>query len=153
MPKKHKWSLKDPAKFVSTWEGFRSEAYLDTLASPNVWTIAFGHTGPDVWPGKRVTRVQGLKLLARDLRWAAKVVKDSVHVPITIRQRMALISLAFNIGGGAFATSTLVRVLNEKRYKAAANEFLKWKFAGGVAIPGLLNRRRAERWMFTHPNA
>lgn len=153
MKRKHKrrWSLRWPARFVAKWEGWRPEAYLDTIANPPVWTVGFGHTGKDVYKGLRISRTKGIRLLTQDLRHAARAVKTYVHVPITVRIRMALISLAFNIGVGAFAKSTLVRKLNNRNYKGAANEFLKWKFAGGVVIPGLLNRRRAERWMFTHP--
>lgn len=154
-----KWRLNYAAKFVSRWEGFSAEAYLDTLASPAVWTIGYGHTGPifkggrwrEIQAGDTITRRQALKYLTKDLRTAARAVRQSVHVPITVRQRMALISLCFNIGVGAFQSSTLVKKLNAKDYRGAANEFPKWKFAGGVPVLGLLNRRRLERWMFTHP--
>jgi len=32
--------------------------------------------------------------------------------------------------------------------QAAANEFLRWHFAGGVSMDGLLRRREAERLLF-----
>lgn len=156
-----RWKLDYPAKFVAPWEGEVLTAYLDTIANPAVWTIAYGHTGPirdprtgrlrSIREGDQVSRRYALRLLASDLRFASREVARLVDVPLTIRQRMALISLLHNIGAGAFASSTLLRKLNAGDYRAAANEFLKWKFAGGQVIPGLLNRRRAERWMFTHP--
>jgi lysozyme len=154
-----KWKLTWAAKFVAQWEGISLTAYLDTIASPPVLTIGAGHTGPiykegrwrEIRKGDRISRRAVMKYLAKDLQTAAKAVNQSVHVPITVRQRMALISLAFNIGVGAFQASTLVRKLNNRNYRGAANEFLAWKYAGGQVIPGLLNRRRAERWMFTHP--
>lgn len=156
-----RWSLSWPARFVARWEGELLTAYLDTIASPAVWTIGYGHTGPirdprtgrmrPIREGDRISRRYAVKLLAADLRFAAREVARLVKVPITVRQRMALISLLHNIGPGAFAASTLLRKLNAGDYRGAANEFLRWKFAGGQVIPGLLNRRRAERWMFTHP--
>lgn len=31
---------------IAKWEGFRAEAYL---CPAGVWTIGYGHTGPDVF--------------------------------------------------------------------------------------------------------
>lgn len=159
--KGRRWSLSWPARFTAKWEGIVLTAYLDTIASPPVYTIGAGHTGlirdpktgrlRPIRAGDRISYRYAMRLLAQDLRHSARAVNRAVKVPITVRQRMALISLAFNVGTSAFAGSTLVRKLNSRNYKGAANEFLKWKYAGGVAIPGLLNRRRAERWMFANP--
>lgn len=158
--KRVRWRLAWPARFVAKWEGFVPEAYLDTIASPPVWTIGYGHTGPirgadgrlrPIRAGDRVNRAYAMTLLAADLREAARAVRAGVHVPITVRQRIALISFAFNCGTGAFLSSTLLRKLNAGDYRGAANELPKWSHAGGVVVQGLLNRRRAERWLMTHP--
>lgn len=146
-----RWSLLWAAKFVAKWEGFLPHAYLDTIASPPVWTIGYGHTGPDVHAGMYVTKAEALRLLSHDLRVAARAVKQNIHVKLAVRQRMALISLAFNCGAGAVAGSTLQAKLNAGDYHGAADEFLKWSHAGGVVVEGLLNRRKNERWMFLHP--
>lgn len=145
-----RWSLRFAAKFVAKWEGFLSHAYLDTIANPPVWTIGFGHTG-DVHPGEVVSREEAEAILARDLHDAAAAVARAVKVPITIRQRMALISIAFNCGPGVLEGTKLITALNARRYREAADHFLEWSHAGGVVVQGLLNRRRAERWMFLHP--
>src|SRR5581483_8052554 len=34
------------------------------------WTIGYGHTGPDVYPGLEITKAQAEDLLAKDLRSA-----------------------------------------------------------------------------------
>lgn len=146
-----RWSLLWAAKFVAKWEGFLPHAYLDTIAVPAVWTIGYGHTGPDVHAGMVVSKAEALRLLAHDLRMAARAVKSGIHVKLAVRQRMALISLAFNCGGGAVVGSTLAAKLNAHDYKGAADCFLEWDHAGGVVVEGLLNRRKAERWMFLHP--
>lgn len=143
-----RWSLMWAAKFVAKWEGFLPDAYLDTIAVPNVWTIAFGHTGSDVHPGDHVTKARGLVLLTRDLRTAARAVARNIHVKLSTRQRMALISIAFNCGPGAVEGSSLQRDLNAGNYRAAADRFLEWDHAGGVVVEGLKNRREAERAMF-----
>lgn len=148
---KKPWSLMWVAKFVARWEGFLPHAYLDTIASPEVWTIGYGHTGPDVHAGMVVGKAEALRLLAHDLRMAARAVKSGIHVKLAVRQRMALISLAFNCGAGAVVGSTLAAKLNAGDYRGAAECFLEWDHAGGVVVEGLLNRRKAEKWMFEHP--
>lgn len=144
------WSLTWAARFVAKWEGLLLTAYLDTVASPPVYTIGYGHTGPDVHAGQRITKRRALALLTRDLRDAARAVRQNIHVKLTARQRIALISLVFNCGPAAVVGSTLAAKLNAGNYGGAADEFLKWSHAGGVVVEGLLNRRKAERWMFTH---
>lgn len=67
-------------------------------------------------------------------------------VSLTDNERAALVSLVFNIGTGAFEKSTLRRKLLAGDKAAAADEFLRWKFAGGE--PVLLARRARERQLF-----
>jgi lysozyme len=139
------------ARFVAKWEGFLDHAYLDTIASPAVWTIAYGHTGKDVHAGMHVSKREGLRLLSHDLRMAARAVKEGIHVKLAVRQRIALISIAFNCGAGAVVGSTLAAKLNAGNYQGAADCFLEWDHAGGEVVEGLKRRREAERWMFLHP--
>lgn len=142
------WKLAWAARFVAKWEGFSAKAYWDSLG--NVWTIGYGHTGSDVHPGEVISKATAISLLTHDLRYASRAVKRLVHVPLTVRQRIALISFTFNLGAGALEESTLLRELNKKHYRIAANEFLKWDHAGGVKVLGLTRRREAERWLFLH---
>jgi lysozyme len=146
---KERWSLIWAARFVARWEGFEAKAYLDEIASPPVWTIGYGHTG-GVRSGQVVTEAEARKLLAEDLRDAARAVAQKVKVPLTVRQRIALISIAFNVGPGVLDGTHLITDLNAGRYKAAADRLLEWNHAGGVVVEGLTRRREAERWMFLH---
>jgi lysozyme len=140
---------------VAKWEGFLPRAYLDTIASPPVWTIFFGHTSaagpPVVHSGDSGTEAEGKRVLADDLRDAAATVAEKVHVRLSVRQRIALISIVFNCGPGVLDDTKIVNALNAKEYREAADHFLEWSHAGGVVVQGLLNRRRAERWMMMHP--
>ncbi len=145
---KAKWSLRQPAEFIAKWEGYLEFPVLDTIASPPVWTAGYGHTGPDVAPGQRWSRAKSLRVLMKDIRSAARAVNRSIGTKLTFRQRAMLISLAFNCGPGAVTGSTLQRKLNARDYKGAGKEFLRWCYAGGVVVPGLLNRRREERAIF-----
>jgi lysozyme len=144
-----RWSLMWAARFVAKWEGFLGTAYLDEIASPPIWTIGYGHTG-GVSSGQTISESEARKLLAGDLRDAARTVEREVKVPLTVRQRIALISITFNCGPGVLANTHLITDLNARRYKEAADRFLEWDHAGGVVVEGLTNRREAERWMFLH---
>lgn len=146
---KRRWSLLWAARFVAKWEGFIPTAYLDTIASPPVWTIGYGHTH-GVRPGQVVTEREARKLLAADLRDAAQAVAAKVKVKLTVRQRIAVISAVFNIGPGLLEGTHFIEALNAKRYAEAANRLLEWDHAGGVVVEGLRNRREAERWLFLH---
>lgn len=147
MRRAHHWSLLWAARFVARWEGFSPVAYYDSLGG--VWTIGYGHTG-GVSSGQRVTKSQATNLLMSDLRWAAAAVNHAVKVPLSVRQRIALISIVFNVGPGVLEGTHLIRALNARDYKAAADRFLEWDHAGGVVVQGLKNRRESERWLFLH---
>lgn len=151
---KRHWSLLWAARFVAKWEGFSPHAYLDTIASPPVFTIGYGHTGEihgrPIRSTDTVTKREARKILAADLRSGAKAVREYVKVSLSVRQRIALISLVFNVGPGVLVGTHLIAALNARHYEAAANRFLEWDHAGGVVVQGLLNRRRAERWLFLH---
>ena len=63
-------------------------------------------------------------------------------------QFSALCSFIYNVGSGAFQRSTARMKLNRKDYLGCADEFLRWKFAGGRPVAGLLRRRVAEKELF-----
>lgn len=148
---KQRWSLLWAARFVAKWEGYLSHAYLDTIASPPVWTIGHGHTH-GVRPGQVVTKAEARKLLAADLRDAARAVDAAVTVRLTARQRIACISAVFNLGPGEILHgSGFITKLNRRDYRGAGDELMRWNHAGGVEVQGLTNRRRAERWLMQHP--
>ncbi|KAB7728419.1 glycoside hydrolase family protein [Rudanella paleaurantiibacter] len=127
-------------------EGIRLNAYK---CPAGVLTIGYGHTGPDVFPGQRITADRANDLLTHDLERFERVVNAVVHVPISQNQFDALVSLAYNIGEGAFAKSTLVRKLNAGAPRAeVAAEFGRWCRAGGNVLPGLVHRRKNEASLF-----
>lgn len=152
-----RWSLLWAARFVAKWEGFLRVATWDTIASPPVLTVGHGHTkyaGPPIpFEGMTVNHAQAQKILAHDLRGAARAVAEHVDVKLTARQRIAIISAVFNLGSGLLVDTDFIRLLNAGKTRAAADELLKWNHAGGVVVEGLTNRRRAERWLLLHPRA
>lgn len=140
-------------KAITEREGVRLKAYQDSVG---IWTIGVGHTSaagaPTVYRGLTITAAQSDEILSRDLTIFEKAVTAAVKVPLSQNEFDALVSLAFNIGAGAFQRSTLVRELNKGNRYGAANQFLAWDkiTAGGKkkASRGLANRRKAERDQF-----
>lgn len=104
-------------------EGKRNKAYLDTVGIP---TIGVGHTGPEVYIGLAWTDQQIEDAFTDDVKRFEDAVNKYVTVPLTQNQFDALVSLAFNIGVGAFSRSSVVKVLNLGLYDMAAAGILSW---------------------------
>ena len=134
---------------ICSFEGLELKAYDDGVG---VWTIGFGTTiYPDsikVKRGDTCTTEQAKAYMAHDLKKFESAVNSAVTVPINQNQFDALVSLAYNIGTGAFSKSTLLKKLNEADYKGAAAQFDVWNKAGGKVMQGLVNRRAVERKLF-----
>lgn len=130
---------------IKRFEGDRLTAYLCPAGK---LTIGYGHTGPDVTPGKKITAEQANSLLIADIDRFAKGVRALVKKSITDNQFSACVSFAYNVGIYAFSKSTLLRLLNAGDIQGAANEFPKWNKANGKPLPGLTARRAAERALF-----
>ncbi len=129
---------------LKSFEGLRLKAYLDAVG---VWTIGYGTTR-GVRPGMQITEAEAEAFLRNDLRIFEQAVLSNVQAPLNSDQFSALVSFTYNVGAGALASSTLRRVLNQKDYQTAANEFLRWNKGGGRELAGLTRRRRAERALF-----
>lgn len=134
--------------FIQGYEKCRLTAYQDSHVPP-IWTIGWGHTGPDVHDGLVWTQqCADLTFAEYDLNYAEHTVTTLVLTPLTQNQFDALVSLVYNIGATAFRLSTLLRLLNTHDYVGASKEFLQWDHSGGVVSSGLLNRRKAEMQIF-----
>lgn len=133
---------------IAKREGFEARAYKP-VAAERFWTIGYGHYGPDVHPGQKISKARALLLLRRDVAAVEATVRRLVRASLTQGEFDALVSLCFNIGAGNFATSTVLRRLNAGDRRAAADAFEMWvKGADGRKLAGLESRRRAERWRF-----
>ena len=128
---------------IQAFESLRLQAYQD---GGGVWTIGWGHTGPDVHPGQTIHRAQAEVFLVQDLEKAEREVEKQVKVPLTQAQFDALVSFEFNTGG--IGGSTLAKRLNEDDYVGACAELAKWHYDNGRRVKGLLRRRAAEMSLF-----
>lgn len=146
----------DCVNFVAYWEGFPNDGkpYNDPVGH---CTIGFGHlihlgkcTPFDHEQWGQLSEKEAKQLLRKDLEIFARGVKEKTTLWPKLEQheRDALISFAFNVGLGAYGSSTLLKKLNAGDKRGAANEFPRWVYASGQKLPGLVRRRDAERKMF-----
>jgi lysozyme len=135
---------------IADFEGFVGHGYNDAAGH---CTIGYGHLlhrGPcsRAERARTISRRAGRVLLDRDADRFERAVDRLVRVPIGQGRFDALVSFTFNVGEGAFASSTLLRRLNRGDYDGAAAEFDRWTRAGGRVLPGLVRRRNAEQALF-----
>jgi lysozyme len=132
---------------IKQFEGFRTKSYL---CPAGVWTIGYGHTGPDVKADQEIKASRAEYLLKQDLIRFEEAVSKSVKIKLEQNQFDALVSFAFNVGVGAFESSTLLRRLNsgEDPCSVAKAELPRWDKANGKSLEGLKRRRSAEVELF-----
>lgn len=134
---------------IKKYEGLRLDAYLCPAKVP---TIGYGHTGTvdgkPVKIGMVITEKKAEELLRKDLECFENGVCNCVKVPLTQGQFDALVSFSYNLGIGSLQDSTLLKLLNQKKYEDAAEQFERWVKAGGRTLEGLVKRRRAEKTLF-----
>ena len=137
---------------IKRFEGLELEAYQDIAG---IWTIGYGHTGPDVKPGMKITEAEAEALLKRDLKPREEAVARLVNVPLNQNEFDALVSFVYNVGAEAFRKSTALKRLNKNDRIGAAEALTWWNKAtvGGVLreVAGLTRRRAAERALFLEP--
>jgi lysozyme len=124
-------------------EGLRLEAYK---CPAGILTIAWGHCR-DVKEGDTVTLDQAEILLQQDIRPIELYLNSNLS--LNQNQFDACVSFCFNLGIGAFKTSTLLRKMKVDTFdKTIWDEFGKWVKAGGQVLPGLVERRRQEAELY-----
>lgn len=136
---------------IRRFEGCRLEAYPDPATGGDPWTIGYGATGPGIEPGVVWTQEEADARLAEDVQRFADAVERALTVDVSDNEFAAMVSLAFNIGAAAFRKSTLLRLVNDGHFEAAAQQFERWNRAGGRVMAGLTRRRQAERALFETP--
>jgi lysozyme len=138
---------------IKKFEQLQLKAYLDP---GNIPTIGYGTTRypnkQKVKLGDEITEEQAEAYLLDECSKIAEKVEELVTAKLNQNQFDALVSFCYNLGDGALAQSTLLKKLNEKDYKGAANEFPRWNKATAngalTVLPGLVTRRAEEKALF-----
>ena len=112
-----------------------------------VLTTCYGHTN-NVRLDDVLTQDEAEKLLDIDIKIKENKLNKLIKVPVTQNQYDALISFVFNLGVSNLKNSTLLRLLNQKNYKGAAQQFDCWVYAGNKVLAGLVKRRAEEKELF-----
>ncbi len=133
--------------FIEAFEGLYLHAYDD---GTGVMTIGYGHTTaaglPRVYPGMVITETQADAILSSDLAAVEADVNHHVKVPITQYQFDAFSSFDFNTGG--LDRSSALMAFNLGHNDLVPGDLMKWVYAGGRVLPGLVRRRKGEGQMF-----
>ena len=127
---------------IAVHEGYSPVAYRPVPG--DVPTIGFGTTD-NVKMGDRTDPVQALTRKLADVQRFEGALRQCVRVPLHQHEYDAFLSLAYNIGPGAFCGSTLVRLLNQGQYREACDQILRWDRFQGQPLRGLTLRRQDER--------
>jgi lysozyme len=130
-------------------------AYLDPVGIP---TIGYGSTynydaKRKVRLGDSITQEKAIEWLRRETKSIVPKIKALVKVPINQNQLDSLTSFVYNVGIGAFQSSTLLRLLNSGAPKdQVAAQFDRWNKGTvrgeKVVLPGLTRRRKEEKALF-----
>lgn len=140
---------KSGVNLIKSFEGF-SPVACKCVATEKYFTIGYGHYGPDVKLGQRITEAEAVELLKSDI---AKIEKSAEQVlknyDLNPNQYDALISFTYNCGVGNLKTLTAngTRTLEEISKKLP--EYCR---SGGVILKGLQNRRKKEQTLFNTPD-
>ena len=131
---------------IKKHEGLSLKAYK---CPAGVWTIGFGNTfykdGTKVKEGDVITMSQANELFLGVVMEFAKGVEKLIKQPLTVNQKSALVSFAYNVGLANFAKSTLLKKVNENPLDPSIRaEFEKWNKANGKILKGLVTRRKDE---------
>lgn len=141
---------------IKEYEGLKLTAYLCPTGVP---TIGWGHTRTvtraDVNAQRRITEAEAERLLQEDLMTFERGVLSACTIAPNQHQFDAFVSLAYNIGVGAFQRSTALRRHNEGDFDSAANAIEMWN-KGTIngqrqVLRGLVRRRAAEKALYLMP--
>ena len=129
---------------IKEFEGCRLQAYQDAAG---VWTIGYGHTY-NVRQGDTISQWYADDMLKEDIENVERqlmALNDSEVLDMTPQQLDAVVSFVFNLGIKRWQYSTLRRLIMYGRPKELIQkEWMRWVFAGGKRLNGLVKRREWE---------
>lgn len=134
-------------ELIKQFEGFSRTVYFCPAGHP---TIGYGHVvkaGEDFTGG--IEEEQAEEMLRQDAVIAEQAVLRLINVPLTDEQFDALVSFTYNLGGAALQRSTLRRKVNREDHAEVPEQFMRWVWASGRRLKGLIRRREAESQFYS----
>jgi lysozyme len=136
----------DGLRLIRRFEGFSAIPYL---CPAGYLTVGYGHVVKNPAAFRQpITEDEATEILVLDIQKAEKAVLRLITVPLSDGQFDALVSFTFNLGSGALQRSTLRRKVNREDHAEVPAEFLRWVWAGGKKLKGLIHRREAEAALY-----
>lgn len=136
----------DGLRLIRRFEGFSAVPYL---CPAGYLTVGYGHVVKNPAAFRQpITEDEATEILVLDIQKAEEAVLRLITVPLSDGQFDALVSFTFNLGSGALQRSTLRRKVNREDHAEVPAEFLRWVWAGGRKLKGLIRRREAEAALY-----
>jgi len=135
-------------------EGVRYKAVPDgkTRDGKQLYSIGMGH---QIQPNEQylmtatITEAEVLYLFEKDIKNILADIEKDVKVPLNKNQKLAVISIRYNVGGAGLRSTQFLRKLNEGDYQGAANLIPSTIITSeGKINQGLINRRITEKELF-----
>nr|VFK48441.1 MAG: Phage-related lysozyme (muramidase), GH24 family [Candidatus Kentron sp. TC] len=139
---------KDGLDLIKRFEGFSRTVYFCPAGYPS---IGYGHVVKEHEDfATDIDEAEAEELLRQDAMIAERAVLRLINVPLTDGQFDALVSFTYNLGGGALQRSTLRRKINREEHGEVPEQFMRWVWAGGRKLKGLVRRRAAESELYVN---
>ena len=136
---------------IINFEGMCLKPYLCPAKIPTIGVGAtFYPNGTRVtMSDKPITKEQAIEYLKATLSIFEKQVDSFTTDSVNQNQFDALVSFAYNLGANALKNSTLIKKVNANPNDATIkDEFMKWTFANGKQLSGLVRRRSSEATLY-----
>lgn len=130
---------------VGGFEGLRLYAYRDVVG---IWTACYGET-KGIKAGMTFSKATCDNMLVDSLIEHEQGMRRCMKQPdaVPVHTYVANLSLAYNIGVGAYCRSTAVKKLNAGDIRGNCEALTLFNKAGGKVIKGLTTRRAYEKTM------
>ena len=148
----------DGMALIKSFESCRLEAYK-VLASEQYYTIGWGHYGPDVTEGMKITQEEADAMFVNDLKKYEGYLNtflESNGIFVNQSQYDALLSFTYNLGNIWASSiypqfqlkSILINGPQNYTEESIRDAFAGWNRSGGKVLEGLTRRRKAEADLF-----
>ena len=134
--------------FITKYEGFSATPYTCPAGKR---TIGYGEVMQETDTRQKITPKEALDFVKgrtlNEIFFLEGQYRDHPH--IRSHQYAALVDFLYNLGRANFLSSTLKKKIDDAAPLAQIKtEFLRWVFAKGKKLPGLVKRRAEEYTLF-----
>ncbi len=141
------------AEFTAHWENVYQNVYCPYWdVYGRVYTRGYGETDfHGNFNGRCISHYEAVNnlrsLLDNNYGRALNEFINKYNIPLDQNQFDSMTDILYNLGTGALDWD-MGRSLREKNYLQCANQMLEYRFAGGVELPGLRERRYGDHALF-----